>query len=125
VDAVHYGRDTWALRSALAPHLPAGYSAHEIEEARVRLADGAAYVTLSPIFDTPSKRGLLPPRGTAWLREARKALGPHAILVALGGITAENAAEVLAAGANGVAVIRAIMGDPAAIPPSRRPDRMV
>jgi thiamine-phosphate pyrophosphorylase len=110
VDGVHYGRETWPLRARLAPHLPAGYSAHEIEEARERLAEGAAYVTLSPIFDTPSKRGILPPRGVAWLREARRILGPDAIMVALGGITADNAAEVLRAGASGVAVIRALMG---------------
>jgi len=110
VDGVHYGRETWPLRARLAPHLPAGYSAHEIEEAFERLAEGAAYVTLSPIFDTPSKRGILPPRGVAWLREARQTLGPDAIIVALGGITADNAAEVLRAGASGVAVIRALMG---------------
>ncbi|MCX7719423.1 MAG: thiamine phosphate synthase [Candidatus Sumerlaeaceae bacterium] len=125
VDAVHYGRETWALRATLAPHLPAGYSAHEIEEAHMHLADGAAYVTLSPIFDTPSKRGLLPPRGIDWLREARQALGPDTIIVALGGITADNAAKVLAAGANGVAVIRAIMGDPPASPPSPRRNHMI
>jgi thiamine-phosphate diphosphorylase len=78
VDGVHYGRETWPLRARLAPHLPAGYSAHEIEEARERLAEGAAYVTLSPIFDTPQQarhpaaaRRRLAARGTANPRPRR------------------------------------------------------
>lgn len=85
-----------------------GYSAHSIEEARTVLGRGADYVTLSPVFETPSKAGLLAPVGTGLIAVARTLL-PRAVLVGLGGIDEANAGEVIRAGADGVAVIRAIM----------------
>ena len=85
-----------------------GYSAHSIEEARTVLGRGADYVTLSPVFETPGKAGLLAPVGTGLFSVAR-ALLPRAVLVGLGGIDESNAGEVVRAGADGVAVIRAIM----------------
>lgn len=85
-----------------------GYSAHSIPEAARVIHCGANFVTLSPIYETPSKQGILPACGADFLRAARGAL-PRAQIVALGGISAGNTAEVIAAGADGVAVIRAIM----------------
>lgn len=90
-----------------------GVSCHSAAEvARARDA-GASYAFLSPIFDTPSKRGYGPPLGTEALREA-VALGLP--LVALGGVTAARAPELFALGARGVAAIRAWLEapDPAA-----------
>lgn len=101
-------------QSALGPdhsrqrRIWAGYSAHSVREAQSALARGADYVTLSPIFPTPSKEGLLEAIGTGPVAAAR-ALLPGRWLIGLGGIDQTNAAEVIRAGADGVAVIRAIM----------------
>lgn len=113
---IHFGVATWHLRNSYlsaaqdTPRL-IGYSAHEIAEAQQVAQEGAHYVMLSPIYDTPSKRGILEPRGPAWLELARRSLGEFPI-VALGGIDETNAREVVRAGADGIAVIRAIMAAP-------------
>ncbi len=90
-----------------------GVSCHSVEDV-VRARDGgASYAFLSPIFDTPSKRAYGAPIGTEALRAAAHLGLP---LVALGGVTAERAPELFAAGARGVAAIRAWLSapDPAA-----------
>jgi thiamine-phosphate pyrophosphorylase len=104
---IHYSARTWPDR---LPGVPAAYSAHEIAEAEAVLAEGATFVTLSPIFPTPSKAPFLMPRGCGWLQEARAILGDDAPFIALGGIDLSNAAKAVEAGADGVAVIRAVMG---------------
>jgi len=92
----------------IARRLIIGYSAHEIGEAGVALRCGADYVTLSPVFPTPSKQGIIEAHGADWIREARQSLA-NARIIALGGISLQNAAEVMQAGASGIAVIRAVM----------------
>ncbi|MCX7019207.1 MAG: thiamine phosphate synthase [Candidatus Sumerlaeota bacterium] len=108
--------DAWrrALISS-GVHVPSalviGYSAHEISEARIALECGADFVTMSPVYPTPSKQGILEARGPEWIRKARTSLA-GARIIALGGISVENAADVMRAGASGIAVIRAIMAAP-------------
>jgi thiamine-phosphate pyrophosphorylase len=91
-------------------HLPRGLigiSAHSASEATALLRAGADYVTLSPIFLTDSKPGYGPALGLDALAAATAtAPGP---VIALGGITPDNAAQCLAAGADGVAVMGEIM----------------
>jgi thiamine-phosphate pyrophosphorylase len=71
----------------------------------VRARDGgASYATVSPIYDTPSKRAFGAPLGLSTLAEATRLGLP---IIALGGIGPANAAEAYAAGAHGVAAIRA------------------
>jgi thiamine-phosphate pyrophosphorylase len=119
VSGVHCGSATWrgfqpepqGALHARSGEIILGYSAHAIDEAARAIREGAGFVTLSPIFETPSKSGVLAPRGTGFLREARAAL-PGVDIVALGGVNSGNAAEVIAAGAEGVAVIRAVMAAP-------------
>ncbi len=92
------------------PRLPKGLigvSAHSPEEAAEKLAAGADYVTLSPIFLSASKPGYGPALGLDALAAAAR-LAPGRI-VALGGIGADNAAACLAAGAHGVAVMGGVM----------------
>ncbi len=107
-----------------------GVSAHTAAEAAAQLRAEADYATLSPIFLTASKPGYGPALGLEGLaRGAAAASGP---VVALGGITAENAPLCLAAGAAGIAVMGEVMraDDPAAavarllrsLPPPHRPD---
>ena len=73
----------------------------------------ADYVIFGPVYDTPAKRPFGPPQGLAALtRAAREARLP---VVAIGGVTPERVRELRAAGASGVAGIRALLGadDPA------------
>jgi thiamine-phosphate pyrophosphorylase len=84
-----------------------GASAHSAEEAAELLRGGVDYVTLSPVFITTSKPGYGPALGLDRLASiVAQVSGP---VVALGGITAENAASCLSAGAQGVAVMGEIM----------------
>jgi thiamine-phosphate pyrophosphorylase len=90
-----------------------GVSCHSAEDVARARDGGASYAFVSPVFDTPSKRAYGPPIGVGELRRAA-ALGLP--VVALGGVTPENAPALRAAGASGVAAIRAWLAaaDPAA-----------
>jgi len=93
------------VRRAFGPDLLVGVSAHGLEEARAARAGGADFALFGPVFDTPSKRAYGPPLGLELLRDAARALAPFP-LIALGGVTLENARACLEAGARGVAAIR-------------------
>jgi len=107
-DGVHLGREAIPLREArafLGREALIGYSAHDGDEARRAAADGASYVTLSPIFATESKPGAAG-RGCDWLSASVANLPVPAL--ALGGLCAGRVAEVRAAGAYGVAAVGAL-----------------
>lgn len=116
-DGVHLGIDGPTIpeaRKAMGSESVLGYSAHDPNEALRAFDQGADYVIFSPIFETPSKQGILQPVGLeALARLAKIAPGP---LIALGGISLANIAEVARTGAAGAAVVRAIFGsgDPGA-----------
>jgi thiamine-phosphate pyrophosphorylase len=100
------GGDPGAARKKL-PHRLVGASAHSAAEVAALIASGADYVTISPIFLTDSKPGYGPALGLDGLaRTVAVANGP---VVALAGITPENAASCLKAGAAGIAVMGEIM----------------
>lgn len=108
------GGDVAAARARL-PHALIGASGHSAEEASLLLSDGADYVTVSPVFLTVSKPGYGPALGLEGLaRAAAEAVGP---VIALGGITADNARLCLSAGARGIAVMGEVMRavDPRAV----------
>jgi thiamine-phosphate pyrophosphorylase len=84
-----------------------GVSCHSASDVARARDGGASYATFGPIYDTPSKRAYGPPLGLAALREAARLGLP---LVGLGGVDAARAPEVVAAGAVGVAAIRAWLG---------------
>ena len=107
-DGVHVpgGGNPDAVRARL-PGALIGASAHSADEAAALLRAGADYVTVSPVFMTASKPGHGPALGLEGLASiAARSPGP---VVALGGITPENAAQCVAAGARGVAVMGEIM----------------
>ena len=107
-DGVHLpsGGNPEAARARL-PGALIGASAHSAEEAAILLRSGADYVTASPVFLTASKPGYGPALGLEGLaRIVARAPGP---VVALGGITADNAALCLSAGVRGIAVMGEIM----------------
>ncbi|MGC2202398.1 MAG: thiamine phosphate synthase, partial [Stellaceae bacterium] len=92
---------------ALLPDGLIGASAQSAEEASRLRAAGADYVTVSPVFMTASKPGYGPALGLEGLAGVvAQAPGP---VIALGGITAQNAGRCLAAGAHGVAIMGEVM----------------
>jgi len=105
-DGVHLGYDAppaSVARELLGPGAPIGVSLHD--PAAVAGARDASYVHLAPVCQPLSKRGERPPLGLAGLRAACRSGVP---VFAQGGVEATNAAEIVAAGAAGVAVIGAI-----------------
>jgi len=108
VQRTHASLPVAALRRIGPPPFLIGASAHCEAEARGAVDDGADFVVLGPIYDTPSKRQYGRPLGLATLE--RVASGLDRPVIAIGGITVERVPEVATAGAAGVAVISAILG---------------
>jgi thiamine-phosphate pyrophosphorylase len=92
-----------------------GVSVHSLEATRAAERDGADYVVFGPVFETPSKVLFGPPHGMERLAAVCKSVAIP--VIAIGGITLENARECAAAGAAGVAAIRLFQdaADPAAV----------
>jgi thiamine-phosphate pyrophosphorylase len=116
-DGVHLGQDDLpvaAARRVLGPGRMIGVSTHDVDEARAAASAGADYVAVGPIYATTSKEHPLPPQGLELIRAVRAAV--PCPIVAIGGITAETAPLVRAAGADAVAMIAALVraADPAA-----------
>lgn len=101
------GRDVAAMRRRLGRDALLGVSAHSEAEIVAAAHAGADYVTLSPIFLTASKPGYGPALDLAGLRAA--AAASPVPVIALAGITPDTAADCLAMGAAGVAVMGAVM----------------
>ncbi len=85
-----------------------GISVHAVEEAVVGESQGADYIVLGPIYETPSKQMFGPPLGIHTLEKACRLV--RIPIVGIGGVTAARAREMRRAGAFGVAVITAILG---------------
>jgi thiamine-phosphate pyrophosphorylase len=81
-----------------------GVSTHSLVEARSARDGGADFAVFGPVFETQSKRAYGAPVGTKSLGNVAHSLKPFPI-IALGGITLENASDVFSAGASGVAGI--------------------
>ncbi|MBI3844652.1 MAG: thiamine phosphate synthase [Planctomycetes bacterium] len=95
------------VRRIAGPALIVGASTHDVAEVADAERGGADFVTFGPVFDTPSKRGILAKRGCRGLAAAVKSTALP--VVALGGIRVERVADVRAAGACGVASVSRIM----------------
>lgn len=109
-DGVHIGQDDTPPEQAKARcgNMILGLSVNTLAQAQTAAAQHYAdYFGVGPIFATTSKADAQAATGTALLRDIRRA-GIDQPLVAIGGITETNAAEILAAGADGVAVISAL-----------------
>ena len=116
-DGVHIGQDDLSpavARKLLGAKPILGYSTHNLAQAREALTFPIDYIAIGPVFSTSTKTDTAPTVGLEGVAEVRKAIG-LVPLVAIGGITEMNAASVLAAGADSVALISALLADPLAI----------
>jgi thiamine-phosphate pyrophosphorylase len=112
-DGVHLGHGDMRVSTArqLAPHgFIIGVSVGSAEEAADAEREGADYVALSPTFSTASKEDAGPGLGLDRLREIRCAVSVP--VIAIGGISHKNVRDVIAAGADGIAVISAVVAGP-------------
>ena len=112
-DGVHLGQNDLAIADArrlVGNRMIIGISAESVADAVRAEAEGADYIGASPVFTTPTKTDTAPPLGLDGLRAIRRAV--QLPLVAIGGIDADNAAQVLRAGADGLAVVSAIVSAP-------------
>ena len=113
-DGVHLGQDDLAptyARDLLGPSAIIGFSTHSLDQAHDAMALPIDYIAIGPIFATATKDDPEPVVGLEGLR-AVQALDPDFPLVAIGGITRENAVSVLAAGADSVALISGLVSEP-------------
>jgi thiamine-phosphate pyrophosphorylase len=112
-DGVHVGQEDLPVelaRRVLGKKKVIGFSTHSAEQVGEADETSADYIAFGPIFLTQSKEKPDPVVGLAALRQARKLTGKP--LVAIGGITVENAPAVIAAGADSLAVIRDLLQAP-------------
>lgn len=111
-DGVHLGEQSLPAKEAKrlaterkgAAQFMVGVSAHSLRSVAEAQASGADYVLFGPVFPTPSKLAYGRPQGVERLAAACQAVSIP--VLAIGGITVENARECLLAGAAGIAAIR-------------------
>jgi len=109
-DGVHLGQKDMPLAAARAivtDTMLIGISAESLADAVAAQRGGADYLGVSPIFATPTKTDAAAPLGLAGLQTIRRAV--HIPLVGIGGLNRQNAAAVVRCGADGVAVVSAIV----------------
>ena len=107
---VHVGQEDLAVehaRAVVGPERWVGVSTHNLKQFEEAAATSADYIAVGPIFPTSSKANSDPVVGTELLRRVRPMTRKP--IVAIGGITLDRAPEVLAAGADSVAVISDIL----------------
>jgi len=112
-DGVHVGQDDLSpdfVRGIIGPERWLGVSTHNREQVREADLTSADYLAIGPVFATSSKEKPDPVVGLEGVRLARALTRKP--LVAIGGITHQNAASVIEAGADSVAVISDLLREP-------------
>ncbi len=113
-DGVHLGQDDLPpveARKILGESAIIGFSTHSVEQAIAAVKFPVDYIAIGPIFETSTKENPDAVVGIEGLRQVRKSIGAFP-LVAIGGITQENARLCLEAGADSVAVISCLLNEP-------------
>jgi thiamine-phosphate pyrophosphorylase len=112
-NGVHIGQDDLSVEGArrvCAVPLIVGVSTHDLEQVALANDSSADYIAIGPVFATHTKQNPDPVVGLEGVRAARAMTRKP--LVAIGGITHENCREVIAAGADSVAVISVLVQQP-------------
>jgi thiamine-phosphate pyrophosphorylase len=102
------------IRRSFGPDFLIGVSTHSVDEARRAREQGADFVVFGPVFETESKKSFGEPQGIEKLRQVAASVESLPV-IAIGGISQENASECLRVGAAGVAAIR-LFEDPDRLP---------
>ena len=84
-----------------------GVSTHNLDEVKQAMKDGADYVGMGPVYPTETKKDTRSVQGVSLITEVRRH-GLQIPIVGIGGITYDNAAPVIQAGADGISIISAI-----------------
>lgn len=108
-DGIHLGQedmDYYSARKMLGSKI-IGLTVHDEAEAIEAEKIGADYIGLSPIFDTSTKKDAGEPCGTSMIKKVRKVT--KLPIVAVGGITKRNVADVIRAGADSAVAISAVL----------------
>lgn len=111
-DGVHLGQTGMppsAVRKVVGEGMLIGVSTHSLAEAKEAAEEGADFITYGPLYPTPSKLKYGAPVGVASLRTV--AAGTQLPVFGIGGIKRETAAEVMAEGAFGIALISGILAE--------------
>lgn len=109
-EGVHLGQTDMPLKMArdiAGAAMLVGISAESVADAMAAALGGADYIGVSPIYDTPTKTDTAPSLGLSGLETIRRAVDIP--LVGIGGLNQDNAAAVISHGADGVAVVSAIV----------------
>lgn len=112
-DGVHLGQDDLPpeqARKLLGPDAIIGFSTHSVEQAVAAAKLPIDYIAIGPVFLTSTKEDPDAVVGLDGVRAVKNAIGDIP-LVAIGGITAENVASVIDAGANSAAIVSDIIAD--------------
>ncbi len=112
-DGVHIGQDDLlpeSVRAIIGPERWVGVSTHNPEQLAEADQTSADYLAIGPVFSTSSKDKPDPVVGLGGVRRARQLTRKP--LVAIGGITRANAASVIEAGADSVAIISDLLREP-------------
>lgn len=111
-DGVHLGQGSippHAVRKISGDALLIGVSTHSIDEALKAEKEGADFITFGPVFKTPSKLKYGNPIGIHVINDVKSVISIP--LLAIGGIKLNNVSEIREAGADGIAMISAILAD--------------
>lgn len=125
-DGVHLGQNDLpaeAARKHLGPDAIIGLSVENLEQLKQAIILPVDYLAVSPVFATPTKTDTGPAWGLEGLVRARRMTGLP--LVAIGGINESNVAEVIRAGADGLAVVSAVCAAPDPEQAARRLRRLI
>jgi len=109
-DGVHVGQEDLGVeqaREVIGAERWVGVSTHNLEQFQQAAASSADYIAVGPIFPTSSKANPDPVVGVEFVRRARALTSKP--IVAIGGISLERAPEVIAAGADSIAVISGVL----------------
>ncbi len=112
-DGVHLGHESMpvsAVRKIVGRDMMIGVSTHNVYEARDAEAGGADFITFGPIFSVPSKIKHGAPVGVEAIRTVKKHV--RIPVFALGGIKTDTVMQVLQGGADGIAMISAVLAAP-------------